>query len=366
MSVCAIAWRAYRPPEVPALITATGLRYMLPEPTSQSNAFLTAPDPAGVLGSGHEHDIGGVDAVPPILDHSNVFVLAVGVERGDVRQAFEVVDGGPSCLSDPRRQRDRRTVRRPLLQASAHGEQADPGLSLLASNRSTPRPPKFNPRPTTVQNDPVGLVADRPDRTRRSRPLFLGGPPVHDDSIHLDEYDPRRGRRCIREARPPDSSPRSAPPPVGVEHVGSTSVPGLAAKPIIDIVLTVPDSSDEARRTSRRWRLPATRCGSANLPGSSTGCSKVPDTDVNVHVFSAGHAQSIERMVDFRDPYLRTDRYDRELYERTKRELAARHWKYVQHYANAKSDVVAEIMTRAEPPQERPITGPDTDVQDAV
>ena len=36
-------------------------------------------------------------------------------------------------------------------------------------------------------------------------------------------------------------------------------------------------------------------------------------------------------------------------YERTKRELAQRNWKYVQHYANAKSDIVEEILTRASP-----------------
>jgi GrpB-like predicted nucleotidyltransferase (UPF0157 family) len=55
----------------------------------------------------------------------------------------------------------------------------------------------------------------------------------------------------------------------------------------------------------------------------------------------------IDRMLRFRDQ-LRTDDADRELYERTKRELAARRWRYVQHYADAKSDVVAEIMARVE------------------
>ena len=44
----------------------------------------------------------------------------------------------------------------------------------------------------------------------------------------------------------------------------------------------------------------------------------------------------------------RTD--DRDLYLRTKRELAAREWKYVQNYADAKSAVVEEIIARAGPP----------------
>ena len=69
---------------------------------------------------------------------------------------------------------------------------------------------------------------------------------------------------------------------------------------------------------------------------------KGPDTAVNVHVFSPGCVE-VERMLAFRD-HLRADAGDRALYERTKRQLAARRWKYVQHYADAKSAVVGEIV----------------------
>ena len=69
------------------------------------------------------------------------------------------------------------------------------------------------------------------------------------------------------------------------------------------------------------------------------------DTDVNLHVFSAG-CPEIERMVWFRD-HLRTDDEDRLLYELTKRTLAQRTWKYTQHYADAKTTVVEEILSRA-------------------
>jgi len=44
---------------------------------------------------------------------------------------------------------------------------------------------------------------------------------------------------------------------------------------------------------------------------------------------------------------LRSDDADRELYERTKRELAKRQWKYAQSYADAKATVVEEIISRA-------------------
>ena len=69
------------------------------------------------------------------------------------------------------------------------------------------------------------------------------------------------------------------------------------------------------------------------------------DPKVNLHVFSPG-CPEVERMLRFRD-HLRRDERDRDLYERTKRELAQRDWKYVQHYADAKSDVVEEILERA-------------------
>ena len=72
---------------------------------------------------------------------------------------------------------------------------------------------------------------------------------------------------------------------------------------------------------------------------------KGPDTNVNLHVFSAG-CPEIDRMLRFRD-WLRSNEADRELYERTKRELAAQEWAYVQDYADAKTAVVEEIVARS-------------------
>lgn len=68
------------------------------------------------------------------------------------------------------------------------------------------------------------------------------------------------------------------------------------------------------------------------------------DTDVNLHVFSAG-CPEVERMAWFRD-WLRTHDDERELYERTKRELVGRGWRFMQNYADAKTGVVEEIMAR--------------------
>jgi GrpB-like predicted nucleotidyltransferase (UPF0157 family) len=173
--------------------------------------------------------------------------------------------------------------------------------------------------------------------------FVIGGRTVHDGPIHLAEYDEEWPELFAREAERIQAVLGSAA--VRVEHVGSTSVPGLAAKPIIDIAVTVPDSSDEP------VYIPAMEAAGYVLRIREPDwfehrLFKGPDTQVNVHVFSAG-CPEVDRMVAFRD-HLRADRPDRELYERTKRGLAARRWKYVQHYANAKSEVVAEIMARAE------------------
>jgi GrpB-like predicted nucleotidyltransferase (UPF0157 family) len=72
---------------------------------------------------------------------------------------------------------------------------------------------------------------------------------------------------------------------------------------------------------------------------------KGPDTDINLHVFSSGCSE-IGRMLMFRD-WLRGNAADRDLYARTKLDLAQREWRYVQSYADAKIVVIEEILSRA-------------------
>ena len=128
-----------------------------------------------------------------------------------------------------------------------------------------------------------------------------------------------------------------------IEHCGSTSVPGLAAKPVIDVVLEVASSADE------NAYMPALQAAGYVLKFREPEwfehrLMKGPDTDINLHVFSSG-CPEIDRMLRFRD-WLRTNAGDRELYARTKLDLAGREWKSVQDYADAKTAVVAEIMGR--------------------
>jgi GrpB-like predicted nucleotidyltransferase (UPF0157 family) len=72
---------------------------------------------------------------------------------------------------------------------------------------------------------------------------------------------------------------------------------------------------------------------------------KGQETEVNLHVFSEGTPE-IDRMIVFRD-WLRTNANDRELYARAKRTLAHREWEYMQEYADAKTAVIEEIISRA-------------------
>ena len=129
-----------------------------------------------------------------------------------------------------------------------------------------------------------------------------------------------------------------------LEQVGSTAVPGLAAKPIIDILLVVADSSEE-----RAYVPPLESAGYVlriREPDlDEHRMFKRPDRDLNLHVLSAG-CPEIDRMVAFRDR-LRTHEADRALYERTKRELAARRWTYAQEYADAKSEIIESILLSA-------------------
>ena len=165
----------------------------------------------------------------------------------------------------------------------------------------------------------------------------------HNATIHLAEYDPEWPRLYEREAERIQGALGAKA--LRLEHVGSTSVPGLAAKPLIDIVLVVSDTREEDA-----YVPPLESAGYVlrirEPDWFEHRLFKGPDTNVNVHTFSDG-CEEVDRMVGFRD-WLRTHDDDRDLYLAAKRELAANRWKYVQNYADAKSAVVREILRRAE------------------
>lgn len=170
--------------------------------------------------------------------------------------------------------------------------------------------------------------------------ITVGDGEQHNSTIELADYDSNWPNRyleieqTIREALGDGA--------MLIEHVGSTSVPGLAAKPVIDVLLEVPDADRETDYVdalgSRGFWLEIREL-------DWYGHRLLKLKDVNLHVFSSGCVESV-RMLRFRD-WLRAHPDDRDLYLAKKRELASRVWKHVQNYADAKSEVVATIMSKA-------------------
>jgi GrpB-like predicted nucleotidyltransferase (UPF0157 family) len=172
--------------------------------------------------------------------------------------------------------------------------------------------------------------------------VSVGKPPPQYEGVVIAEYDPEwsawfeQAAERIRGVL--------GDKVLRLDHIGSTSVPGLPAKPLIDINLIVDDTTDEdayvppleAIGYELRVREP---------DWYEHRLLRGFDPPVNLHVFPP-NCEEVPRMLAFRD-HLCTNEADRELYARTKRELAAKEWKYVQNYADAKSEVVQDILSRA-------------------
>ncbi len=158
-----------------------------------------------------------------------------------------------------------------------------------------------------------------------------------DGQIVLAAYDPAWPRTYTELA----AAIHDALDDVVVEHVGSTSVPGLDAKPIIDINLIVADSADEDSYVPALEEL-----GYGLIlrepDWHEHRLLRLTDPAVNLHVFTTGSTEH-QRMITFRDR-LRSDDDARDRYLAVKRELALRTWTYVQDYADAKSAAVERIL----------------------
>jgi GrpB-like predicted nucleotidyltransferase (UPF0157 family) len=128
---------------------------------------------------------------------------------------------------------------------------------------------------------------------------------------------------------------------LGIEHIGSTSVPGLAAKPIVDVLVTVTDVEDESAYAPAL--LAAAFPQRVREPGHRM--FRTPERDAHVHVYQSG-VPAVTDYLDLRD-WLRESAQDRAQYASTKRALATRQWADMNDYADAKSDVIMAILTRA-------------------
>ena len=126
----------------------------------------------------------------------------------------------------------------------------------------------------------------------------------------------------------------------GIEHVGSTAVPGLAAKPIVDVLVTLADPEEDSvvdalERAGYRLRV--------REPGHRM--LRTEAGDVHVHLYGAADPE-VRRVLCFRDR-LREDETERAAYEQLKRELARRDWRDMNEYAEAKGPLIEQILARA-------------------
>ncbi|ONM46735.1 GrpB family protein [Nocardia donostiensis] len=182
-------------------------------------------------------------------------------------------------------------------------------------------------------------MPDEPLTDETLASLLIRGPqPVW---VTLSDYDPAWPARFAARARQlREILGRRARL---IEHIGSTSVPGLAAKPVIDIVVGIDDPDDEAAY------LPDLEAAGYDLivKESQHRCLRAgePDEPVNLHCYPPNHAET-QKYLLFRDR-LRSDDDDRELYESTKRRLAEREWPDINYYAEAKQPVIDAILRRA-------------------
>ena len=137
---------------------------------------------------------------------------------------------------------------------------------------------------------------------------------------------------------------------VRIDHNGSTSVPGLAAKPIIDIQVSVSEL-----QPLEQYSTPLTKIGYVHVPHPDDSFCPFfhkpktwPHTH-HVHVVQSGGEEE-RRTLAFRD-YLRENPEVAREYEKLKRALASQHstrdFASRQSYADAKTHFITTITTRA-------------------
>ena len=181
----------------------------------------------------------------------------------------------------------------------------------------------------------------RPDVTTVD---IVGGPEALEVKLH--DYDEQWPKIYLEHQGRIGNA--LAPFDYEIEHIGSTSVPGLAAKPIIDIVVTVDDVTAEEDYLDAL--LAAGYVLRVREPGHRL--VRTPERDVHIHVFQRDDP-AVDEYLLLRDR-LRSDAEDRALYEATKRSLLTSSWDDMNDYADAKTDVILAIKERARAARELP------------
>ena len=134
---------------------------------------------------------------------------------------------------------------------------------------------------------------------------------------------------------------------VHIEHVGSTSVTGLAAKPIIDIDTVIPSADSLPATIERLEAIGYSHRG--EIQGGPPGCEafdRPPDDPVH-HLFVCPQgAEQFEKHIAFRD-YLRAHPEARAEYVVLKRSLAERFSRDRLAYTESKTEFIVGILARS-------------------
>jgi GrpB-like predicted nucleotidyltransferase (UPF0157 family) len=143
---------------------------------------------------------------------------------------------------------------------------------------------------------------------------------------------------------------------VAIEHVGSTAVPGLAAKPIIDIGISLENLVDAVKCITPLFEMGYQCCGEFGIPGRIF-FRKLTDSPIpgqitdghgrthQIHMYQRDHEQSIWH-ITFRD-YMRTHPDEAAEYAALKRQVAARHHDDIEKYVDGKHEYIRGILSKA-------------------
>jgi GrpB-like predicted nucleotidyltransferase (UPF0157 family) len=160
------------------------------------------------------------------------------------------------------------------------------------------------------------------------------------DTVELVEYDPSWAE--LFEGERLALMPIFDGQAVGIEHIGSTSVPGLCAKPIVDVLIGLRDLKLANDQIEGMERLGYHYLGEHGLPGRLF-FRKEPRTH-HVHVVEHG-GEHWERQITFRDA-LRGSADERRRYDEFKRRLAAQGHPR-ETYTEMKTPFIREVEARA-------------------
>lgn len=132
-----------------------------------------------------------------------------------------------------------------------------------------------------------------------------------------------------------------APPVIDVLHVGSTAIPGIVAKPIVDMMLLLRRHEDGEACIAPLAELGFEYRGEAGIPGRHFFRKGDPRSH-HAHMYARDHPE-VDRHIRFRD-YLVAHEEEARAYERLKRELAMRFETDVPAYSEAKTAFCQRIV----------------------